>query len=280
MVMHLAAPGACSLQMVTDVVAERQHGVNATYFNGIVAEWQQRVRDYILHHGSPEFVPTWPAIMPHRASFLSLYVSPARGSVQRPVLENMRKSHGLNYCPSCGEPGKPNTLDHYLPKTLYPHFCVTPLNLFPMCDACQDLKGIKTGNAANPRFFIHPYYDVFVANQVVELAIQPPYATPTFTLRSRQGLTPEQTGLVDCHLRELEIERRFSDYFVEQYLRLLRHVNSLRHTGQNVRAVLRGFRDAVAPSGANVWDHVFYAAAIADAGLMNYLEHDPLPAFL
>src|SRR3546814_3004594 len=55
--------------------------------------------------------------------------------------------HELNHCPACGEPGTPNTLDHYLPKGRYPHFCVTPLNLFPMCDACQQAKGEKTGDA-------------------------------------------------------------------------------------------------------------------------------------
>jgi len=280
MVMHLAPPAACSLQMVTAVVADRQAGRNAAYFTGIEAQWRQRVQDYITHHGSPALVPTWPAIAARRKSFLNLYSSPADGSAQKAVLTTMRRLHGLNYCPACGEPGKPNTLDHYLPKTLYPHFCVTPLNLFPMCDACQELKDVKTGDAANPRFFIHPYYDVFVANQVIELTIQPPYATPTFALNVRAGLTADQTALVARHVQELAIEARFADYFVEQHLRLLRQVNKLRQSGQNVRAVLTGFRDAAAPSGANVWDHVFYAATVANADLMHYLENDPLPAFL
>lgn len=277
---HLAPPAACSLQMVTDVVAERQAGKNAAYFTGIEAQWRQRVQDYITHHGSPALVPTWPAIVPRRTAFLNLYLHPADGSAQKTILTAMRRSHGLNHCPACGEPGKPNTLDHYLPKTLYPHFCVTPLNLFPMCDACQDLKGTKTGDAANPRFFIHPYFDVFVANQVIELNIQPPYATPAFTLGVRPGLTADQTALVIRHVQQLEIEARFGDYFVEQHLRLLRQVNILRQSGLDVRAVITGFRDAVAPSGANVWDHVFYAATVDDAGLMHYLENDPLPAFL
>ena len=277
---YLAPPAACSLQMVTDVVTERQAGRNAAYFAGIEAEWRQRVQDYITYHGSPALVPTWPAIVPRRKSFLNLYLHPAEGCAQKAVLTTMRTSHGLNHCPACGEPGKPNTLDHYLPKALYPHFCVTPLNLFPMCDACQDLKDIKTGDAANPRFFIHPYYDVFVANQVIELNIQPPYATPTFTLGVRPGLAADETALVTRHVQELKIEARFGDYFVEQHLRLLRLVNNLRQSGQDVRAALSGFRDAVAPSGANVWDHVFYAATVNDAGLMHYLENDPLPAFL
>lgn len=279
MVMRLPRPAFCSLQMVTDVIAQRQGGGNAVFFNGIAVEWRQRVQDYDTYGGAPQNVPTWAAIHARRNSFLNLYLAPAENSVQGPVLRAMRRQHGLNFCPACGEPGKPNTLDHYLPKTSYPHFCITPLNLFPMCDACQDLKDTKTGDANNPRFFIHPYFDMFVANQVIELVIRPPFATPTFRLRTLPGLTADQTALVDCHVRELQIEQRFADYFRGQYLRLLRNVISLRASGQDVRAALAGFRDAVAPDGANVWDHVFYAATVADAELMAYLENDPLPAF-
>ena len=67
------------------------------------------------------------------------------------MLQSLR-NHDLQLCPACGEAGAPNTLDHYLPKGKYPHFCVTPHNLFPMCDACQRRKGDRTGDENNPRF--------------------------------------------------------------------------------------------------------------------------------
>jgi hypothetical protein len=40
------------MQLVHDVVAERQNGVHAAFWNGIEAEWRQRVEEYILHKGS------------------------------------------------------------------------------------------------------------------------------------------------------------------------------------------------------------------------------------
>lgn len=139
--MRLTPPVVCSVRLVTDVVEERKNGKNAKYFADIAPEWRQRVQDYIARSGSPAHVPLWPAIAPNKISFLNLYLHPAAGSAQGIALAEMRRSHRLNYCPACGEPGTPNTLDHYLPKTLYPHFCVTPLNLFPMCDALPAVEG-------------------------------------------------------------------------------------------------------------------------------------------
>lgn len=39
-------------------------------------------------------------------------------------------------CPYCGQQVV-KTLDHYLPKTLYPTYAITPYNLVPSCEACN-----------------------------------------------------------------------------------------------------------------------------------------------
>jgi 5-methylcytosine-specific restriction endonuclease McrA len=227
MVMKLPQPDVCSLKLLDDVIA-RQRGENAIFFNGIAKEWYARVQAYIQHDGSPVNVLPWKEIEPHRQKFLNLYASKAN-SVQKTVITQMRNNHELNHCPACGEPGRPNTLDHYLPKNVYPHLCITPLNLFPMCDACQTRKGTKIGDTNSPRFFIHPYFDVFVAEQVIELRFYPPYNAPKFTLSCREGLLDEQTRLIESHMRELELEKRYLNYFKGQYMRLLRLVERLRN---------------------------------------------------
>jgi hypothetical protein len=114
-------PAVDSLQLVTAVVAERANGVNASFFNGIEQEWRQRVQQYIDAAGSPAMVTTWAAAQARKTSFLSLYLAPAENSVQGRMLSAMRQ-HELTVCPACGELGRPNTLDHYLPKSLYPQF--------------------------------------------------------------------------------------------------------------------------------------------------------------
>jgi len=276
--MHLPLPADCSLTLIDNVVAERQNGVNAAFFNGIAVEWRARVQAYLDASGSPALVPRWPLIEPQKGSLLNLYGAPAEDSAHGIVLANLR-AHQLTLCPSCGEAGRPNTLDHYLPKTLYPHFCITPHNLFPMCDACQGEKGTSTGDAVTPRFFLHPYYDVFVAQQVLSLTIMPPFNAPTFDLAVADGLTPDQTTLVKTHIRELAIVQRFGHFFKGEQPRLMRLVNDIRLTGQNVALSLGLFKMRAERPCRNSWEHVFYSAVLSNPALMDYLENGPLPIF-
>ncbi|QIO48699.1 hypothetical protein HA464_32375 (plasmid) [Rhizobium leguminosarum bv. trifolii] len=276
MVMYLPSPQTDSEQLVDDIVVERQNGPNAAYFTGISPAWRARVADYIAQGGSPAAVPTWPQIEPRKTSFLTLYLSPADGSVQGEILKVMRK-HGLSVCPACGEPGAPNTLDHYLPKTRYPHFCVTPHNLFPMCDACQKEKDTKTGDAQTPRFFLHPYYDTFLVHQILDLTIQAPFETPTFTLNVSQALEPDQITLVTAHVRELALAERYGHFFRNQYRRLIRLVTRMRENHQDVRATLATFTFAAADPSPNSWDHIFYTSVMSNPPLLAYLEAGGLP---
>lgn len=60
-------------------------------------------------------------------------------------------------CPLCCV-GHVKTLDHYLPKSQYPIYSVTPVNLVPSCRDCNSKKGdvIISKKSKQP---LHPYYD-------------------------------------------------------------------------------------------------------------------------
>lgn len=62
-------------------------------------------------------------------------------------------------CPYCGQQIV-KTLDHYLPKTLYPTYAITPYNLVPSCDACNKIKMTESFDSYEQQT-IHPYYDDF-----------------------------------------------------------------------------------------------------------------------
>src|SRR3546814_16274215 len=89
MVMDLPRPTACSLALLDAVIAERQGGANAAFFNGLASEWRERVRAYIERAGSPEFVPRWPQIEPRKRTFLNLYLSRQKGYAQAILIPAM-----------------------------------------------------------------------------------------------------------------------------------------------------------------------------------------------
>ena len=62
-------------------------------------------------------------------------------------------------CPFCGV-GRVSTLDHYLPKTEYPTYAITPYNLVASCADCNKKKSTVVSETREEAF-IHPYYDDF-----------------------------------------------------------------------------------------------------------------------
>lgn len=264
------------VDLIDDIVAERTREPNKTFFNDIAAEWKRRVRDYLTHGGSPANVPEWPAIMEKATSFKNLYSHPADDSAQGLAIQDLR-NHDLDICPACGSPSVTETLDHYLPQGKYPHFAVTPANLTPMCDPCQRRKGEDTGNAATPRFFIHPYFDTFSLDQIVELSINPPFTTPTFTLAPHSSLQAAERQLVTTHLRQLQIARRYIRFFRNEHRRLLRNVAGLRTNGLDVVKNIEAWQKGNAHPTPNSWQHLFYDAVVRNTAYLAHLASGPLP---
>ncbi|WP_156943477.1 5-methylcytosine-specific restriction endonuclease McrA (plasmid) [Ensifer sp. WSM1721] len=280
MVTRLPLPEACSVTLVETVVAERAGGPNALYFNGLAAEWRQRVEHYLAERGNPEAVPSWPAIMANRTRFLTLYNSPRENSSQLPILSALRERK-LQFCPACGEEGTPNTLDHYLPKEAFPHFAITPANLAPMCDTCQLIKGTETLDDQGRRIFLHPYYDDFLNTQVVRLVIGRPFNAPEdFVLQPVQDLPDDLSALVQRHIDGLELQRRYGAFFRDEYMRLLRLTQEVRNAGRDICDDIPTFKRMHELRAVNVWPHIFYAAVSQDEELLDYLANGDLPAML
>lgn len=267
------------IDLLERIVEERQRGIHHAYFLQIKEAWKTRVREYIQFGGNSEFIEAWeemndPSV---HGRFKNLYLSPGNQSVQKPLLEKLRNRE-LDYCPSCGEDGTPNTLDHYLPKDVFPEFSVTILNLFPMCDICQGAKGVKTNDDEGKRLFIHPYFDDFIAQQVLVLDIREPFNAPTsIQLYPHPDIDRELQKLISRHIAELKIHARYYRYFQSNYLRLLRLVGKIRHKGLNVREQLDNFRDMALEKSINSWGYIFYDGVLRNEHLVEYLSNEELP---
>ncbi|MFJ4518444.1 HNH endonuclease [Streptomyces sp. NPDC088816] len=114
----------------------------------------------------------------------------------RPIYDDLILAAKDGRCPLCGQ--RPvSTLDHHLPKTLYPALAVDPLNLVPSCADCNKLKLDVTPRSSEEET-LHPYFDdvehdSWLKAEVIEVApaalrffVDPPAAwSPTLIRRAR-----------------------------------------------------------------------------------------------
>lgn len=116
-------------------------------------------------------------------------------------IDSLRTNHGLHSCPMCGSTGV-GTLEHYLPKELYPEFSVFTYNLFPCCQSCNQKRGQKGASTPIGESFIHPYFDHDVLNRVLMCTtFHPPYEAVRFGW-CVYGIKPSDRSRLERHLRE------------------------------------------------------------------------------
>ncbi|WP_327643731.1 hypothetical protein [Micromonospora zamorensis] len=73
------------------------------------------------------------------------------------IYDEIMVSSAGGRCPLCGHRDV-STLDHYLPKKLFPALAVTPLNLVPACSECNKTKLHGIALSAGEQT-LHPYFD-------------------------------------------------------------------------------------------------------------------------
>ena len=75
----------------------------------------------------------------------------------RKIYEELRDSTSYQLCSYCSI-NKVKTLDHYLPKSKYPMYAITPANLVPSCRDCNTEKDTLSFTNLT-ELFIHPYFE-------------------------------------------------------------------------------------------------------------------------
>jgi hypothetical protein len=260
---------------ISQIVAERQNGVNASYFAGIEKQWISRCQDYDRWAGDGNQLKKWATAIDKGTSFKTLYSSPTEDAAQEPILRGLRE-RTLTLCPMCGEAGTPNTLDHFLPKQDFPDFSILPLNLVPACDICQGHK-LTRYTGPDGRLFLHPYYDSFLAGRVAELVIHPEFNAPTPELRCHSAVPKEDEPVVSRHLQELQLHSRFKSSFKKEYVRVLRHTRRMRERGRDILSAFHDLLDHAADRSINSWEHILYDSVVNNTPLLTYLEKAELP---
>ncbi|MBF0192892.1 MAG: hypothetical protein HQL99_17405 [Magnetococcales bacterium] len=127
----------------------------------------------------------------------------------RPIYDRIMSAPAHRRCPLCGL-GTVNTLDHFLPKTHFPIFSVTPNNLVPACTWCQGKKLEYYSTTAGGQL-LHPYFDD-VDNEVwlvAEVVVGAPVVF-RYSACPPDHWAPSTKARVATHLEKLNLPLLFS----------------------------------------------------------------------
>lgn len=188
-------------------------------------------------------------------------------STARPYYDAIRASAPNDICPYCGQ-RTVDSLDHYLPKSLYPTLVVTPINLIPACSACNKTKLDFQPTAAKD-LILHPYYDdvpkdIWLKARVLDVGGKPVleyFADPPSTWLTLWA------SRVSTHLDILKLPALYALHAAEELVnnrQLLQKLHMLGGAGA-VNAHCREVQDSRQAAYLNSWQAAFYGALVDSA---------------
>ncbi|MBY1058802.1 hypothetical protein FP388_18810 [Citrobacter europaeus] len=177
-------------------------------------------------------------------------------------------------CPYCGI-GDPSTLDHYIPKELFPEFSVFSKNLIPICATCNSsYKKTKFKMRNGKRIFIHTYYDGFpdlyflTANIIVNQKIKIDFAI------NSQSSEPDFSELIHNHFTHLGLKKRFKIKAVAEISRKKATFQRIFNTNRSAQE-LSDFlhEEAISLEGSYSKNHWKTALYIALSNCMDFCNN-------
>lgn len=308
MVAKLPLPRYDSIELIETTTEERiQH---ADFFDLMKSDWISQVLSYQENNGDPSILnpldlslyitrqriseeagnearpresddPLTRLTLRRKTSLKGLY-KPSDDKELYKTLETLRNKHKLNYCPCCGSPDIPTTLDHYLPQSVFPELSIVYENLTPMCSKCNELKDNTLTDEHGNKGFIHPYYDPIDEVQL-ELEIGTPYEAPScFNLIVPTTVLEPFRSVVVSHLKEIEFLDRFEKFCIEEYTDLLSTLAEEKEDGsrESIQRLILTFYNKAKRRSANKWVAIFYRGVLNNTELLDYFENEDLSSYL
>lgn len=172
-------------------------------------------------------------------------------------------------CPYCGI-GKPDTLDHYLPKGIFPEFSILGINLIPCCPTCNTKKGEWWLNGSN-RAFINIYFDTFIEKKFLCAKIffndeRSYLPLIKFYLEQPEDICNDNFSIIKSHFEKLELLDLYQEYCSSDLIDLFEEICLAAKNGISIKQEKETFFDcyinSVKKSGINYWKNVMKIAIL------------------
>lgn len=114
-------------------------------------------------------------------------------------------------CPLCTQRDV-QTLDHYLPESVFPEFAVFPLNLVPTCFSCNKAKLAHVPTGYDEQLF-HPYFDDWGDYQFLTATIDVNSAVDaSFSVSCPEEVDWQRFLRVQFHFQQLNLNELYSEH--------------------------------------------------------------------
>jgi len=179
-------------------------------------------------------------------------------------------------CPYCGH-RRVRQLDHFLPKSKYPSFSVTPLNLVPSCSDCNKDKLAGDGNHLID-LPLHPYFDYIDDKCWLQASVQHgPIAIFLFEVAPDCGLSDPDFQRLSNQFEKLNLGELYTTE-VNDELAAIRLNLRRQHEidGElSVRTYLEDLYTSAVAHQQNSWRTAFYKTAYQSEWFCNSGFDDP-----
>lgn len=189
-------------------------------------------------------------------------------------LKARRNDHGLNECPSCGNPLSPDTLDHFIPKDSWPEFSIFPNNLVPQCRHCAPKKSSRYYCEIDQcTMFIHPIYFDLLSKIGFRVKAQMKGEKPEFKVEFVKvgELTDSDTARVKKHLAELDVKSRFALYCLKEYSRWKQKIMATKFDIQ-IALTQRVSERPIEGNFSRDWKTAFYKGVLSCDAMIKHLN--------
>lgn len=181
-------------------------------------------------------------------------------------------------CPFCTI-NEYTSMDHFLPKELYPAHSVNSNNLIPCCQKCQDYKGILV-QAGGHRLFLNLYTDILPKQQYLFVRfnfngnIVPEV---DFYMQNINAIDQDLYNLIYSHYDKLHLFERFNDLAADEIKRLQSQIryNVGTQSDKDIKfSVYSQCADDRAYFGFNYWKSILMQACVDDPQMFSLIKQN------
>jgi hypothetical protein len=183
-------------------------------------------------------------------------------------------------CPMCGSP-KTMSLDHLLPKEVYPEFSIFSKNLVPACD-CNTKRRTNTVDHLTQGRVLHPYFDSCLQYRQLTSTIMPGATFPSAVIEV-VCINPADPMIaaIRFHLKNVVLPSGLIRWLDSQWESLTEYPAGIIHTFprgfiNSPNELLGYLNDALQRydhgyGTPNNWDSIFIHGLIQSAGIQSWL---------